>query len=85
MDVYQFTGSESIALVQTLPSLGVTDLGAFSAGGQWHVLVANGENNAGINFVDSTLWRWNGSGLEQEDVSNIKCSSYICNCNKILK
>ena len=68
VDVYQFTGPESVVLLQSLPSQGVTDLGAFSVGGQWYVLVANGEDNTGNNIVDSTVWRWNGTALELTQV-----------------
>ena len=62
--MYQFTGPEAVTLVQRLPSQGVSDLATFSVGDQWYVLVANGEDNAGNNIVDSTVWFWNGTALE---------------------
>lgn len=69
VDVYRFTDPESVALVQQLPGLGVTDLVSFSAGGQWYVLVANGEDNTGSNIVDSTVWWWNGTAFVMSQVS----------------
>ncbi len=69
VDVYQFTGPESVALVQQLPSQGVVDMATFSVGGDKYVLVANGEDNVGNDIVDSTLWRWNGTSLQLSQVS----------------
>ena len=64
VDVYQFSGTNSLTLLQTIPSVGATDVISFSVSGQWYVLVANGEDNQGNTIVDSTLWAWNGTLLE---------------------
>lgn len=71
VDVYQFSGSETLTLLQTLPSVGVSDVISFSLSGQWYVLVANGEDNQGNTIVDSTLWAWNGTLLERFQVQSI--------------
>ena len=51
--------------VQSLATVGAADVVWFQASETWYVVIANGEDNAGIANVDSVLYRWNGASLEQ--------------------
>ena len=52
--------------VQTLPTVGATDVVTFQSMSQdWFVVVANGVDNTGNPNVDSVVYRWNGTGLQQ--------------------
>ena len=44
---------------------------------QWHVVIANGMDNAGSPNVDSVLYRWNDTALEpvQQTLPTIGASS----------
>ena len=52
--------------VQTLPTVGAADVVSFQSpsSGQWHVVVANGVDNAGNPNLNSVVYRWNGTALE---------------------
>lgn len=43
---------------------------------EWYVVVANGEDNSGNPNVDSIVYRWNGTGLEQhQQIATIGASA----------
>ncbi len=53
--------------VHLLPTSGAADVAAFQSPStqDWYVVVANGVDDSGNPNVDSSVYRWNGTGLEQ--------------------
>lgn len=50
--------------------MGARDVVSFQSpnSSEWYVVVANGEDNTGNPNVDSLVYRWNGTFLEQSQI-----------------
>lgn len=54
--------------IQSLPTVGASDVVSFQSPSTqvWYVVVSNGVDNIANPNVDSVLYRWNGTALQQD-------------------